>query len=134
MEAGIGNAQRTLGKGNECTRTRHRDQKKCPYETSKESISGSTDGCASRTDVNVYGRVFKDVVILGKDSYFNREAADAYYHVALYRRARWPYIMVGKVVGILHINGFEFVERPKYDFEDHATFLEGKSLQGSKTW
>ena len=32
----------------------------------------------------------------------------------------------------MHINGFEFVERPEYDFEDHATLLEGKAYKAAR--
>ena len=65
-----------------------------------------------------------------KDSYFNREAADAYYHVAPIDVLRVH--NGGKSSWNLHINGFEFVERPEYDFEDHATLLEGKAYKAAR--
>ena len=69
---------------------KHWDQKEMSVRDIKREYIRFHRQDAPRTDVNVYGRVFKDVVIFGKDSYFNREAADAYYHVAPIRRARWP--------------------------------------------
>ena len=87
---------------------------------------------APRTDVNVYGRVFKDVVIFGKDSYFNKEAAGAYYQVAPISVLDGRVHNGGKSSWKLHINGFEFVERPEYDFEDHATLLEGKAYKAAR--
>ena len=111
---------------------KHWDQKECPCETSKESISGSTDRMPREPTLMFTVGSFKDVVIFGKDSYFNKEAADAYYHVAPIDVLDGRVHNGGKSSWNLHINGFEFVERPKYDFEDHATFLEGKAYKAAR--
>ena len=76
---------------------------------------------APTTNVEVYGREFKDVVVFGKDSFFSAAAARQYYEVEQITVLDGRVHNGGKDSWKLHVNGFEFVKAPEYDFEDHAT-------------
>jgi hypothetical protein len=76
---------------------------------------------APKTEVAVYGRVFKDVVMFGTNNFLREEAFKKYYEVQEITVLDGRVHNGGKNSWKLHVNGFEFVKRPEYNFEDHAT-------------